>query len=125
MNCSPTCEWTSYLFDQLIGEQATYIDLESPEFAKETQVLWPASGLDGVSSHSSLSDKAHHKLKGTFHWPFALTLPATAKFTQEDGTVQTHRLPSSSHAFDAKIHADYRIEAKIHHGALLHFTDDM
>lgn len=92
---------------------------------KVTQVLWPADGSDGASSHSSVSDVEHHKLKGTFHWPFELALPVTAEFTGHDGKKETRPLPNSSHAADKKVHVDYRIEAKIHHGSLLHFTDDM
>ncbi|EKM55931.1 uncharacterized protein PHACADRAFT_144870 [Phanerochaete carnosa HHB-10118-sp] len=109
----------------LIGEQPTNLDLEASEFVKVTQVLWPAEGSDGASSHSSVSDVAHHKLKGSFHWPFSLTLPTTAEFMLENGTKQTRRLPSSSHASDPKVHVNYRIEAKIHHGTLLHFTDHL
>lgn len=107
----------------LVGEQPTNLDLEAAEFVKVTQVLWPADGSDASSSHSSLIGGGH-KLKGQYHWPFELALPATAEYVGEDGRRATRTLPSSSHAADNKVHVEYRVKVTIHYGTLLHFSDD-
>lgn len=91
-------------------------------FAESADVLWSAPVKGEHLNHPGEGSLDAHpskgKLKGSFHWPFMLTLPQTVDLPVKGGGFKTFRLPCSLGRRFIPVVINYRIIATMAHGTV-------
>lgn len=91
-------------------------------FVENADVLWSAPVKGEHLNHpGEVSLDAHPskgKLKGSFHWPFTLTLPRTVDLPAKGGGFQMFRVPCSLIRRGVSLVINYRIIATLSHGTV-------